>query len=114
MIDALGDAILLDVGNDIKGGPGDDTIMAGNGPDDIRGGPGDDFIEAMAGDDEVFGDSGDDTIFGGAVGQLGLDILHGGKGDDLIYGGSDKQGTGGGGKNLYIYGDEGHDELWGK
>ena len=42
-------------------------------------------------------------------------MLHGGPGNDLMYGGDDYYGTGGGmnGK-LWMYGDEGNDEMWGK
>ena len=42
------------------------------------------------------------------------DVLRGGKGNDRIYGGYGKLGTGGGGSALYIYGDEGDDDIWGK
>ncbi|HEY8000512.1 MAG TPA: hypothetical protein VID76_01165, partial [Solirubrobacterales bacterium] len=50
----------------IRGGPGDDSIVAGGGGDTIRGRGGDDLICAGAGADELRGGSGADALRGGA------------------------------------------------
>ena len=110
-------------GNILKGGSGNDTIIAGaaastliggsgndllNGSiesDSITGGKGHDEVYAFDGNDTVVAGEGDDTIYGG----IGADILNGGKGNDVIYGdeGNDTL-TGGAGSDT-LYGGEGKD-----
>lgn len=48
----------------ITGGPGDDTLRGGTGPDDLTGGPGDDDIDGQGGADTLFFDDGfgDDSV----------------------------------------------------
>ena len=76
----------LDRADVIFGGPGNDTILAGNGSDTIRGGGGDDSILAGGGRDTALGGSGNDTIGGGP----GRDTLAGGAGNDQFRGGPRK------------------------
>ena len=113
--------------NDIDGGEGDDTLIGGSGNDDIIGGSGDDLLDGKDGDDELEGGDGDDILKGGETssGTIFQEILRGGRGDDLMYGGSSKTDLGGipdsvdrnasnfSGR-LYMYGDSGDDEMWGK
>jgi Ca2+-binding RTX toxin-like protein len=68
----------------MRGGPGDDTLSGGSGPDKLIGGAGDDDLSGHAGNDLIFGGSGNDTISGGS----GNDMLRGGPGKDTIGGGS--------------------------
>ncbi len=59
-------------GNTLYGGPGDDTLVGGNGQDILDGGPGNDTLE---------GGLNDDVLIGGP----GHDRIDGGKGGDTIY-----------------------------
>jgi Ca2+-binding RTX toxin-like protein len=68
----------------MRGGPGDDTLSGGSGPDKLIGGVGSDHLAGRAGNDLIFGGPGDDTITGGG----GNDMLRGGPGKDTIGGGS--------------------------
>jgi Ca2+-binding RTX toxin-like protein len=61
----------------VAAGPGNDLLEGG---DLLAGGPGDDEIEGHDGDDVLGGGDGDDVIDGG----LGRDALAGGPGDDLL------------------------------
>lgn len=70
----------------MRGGPGDDTLSGGSGPDKLIGGVGSDHLSGHAGDDLIFGGLGNDTITGGS----GNDMLRGGPGKDTISGGSGK------------------------
>jgi Ca2+-binding RTX toxin-like protein len=76
------------VGNNLKGGKGNDDISGNSGPDFAQGG---------AGKDNIRGGSGDDTLKGGGAN----DTIRGSNGDDNIYGqkGKDKC-NGGGGVNV--------------
>ena len=61
LVEATGElASLIDLVLD--GGPGDDTLRGGNGPDVLRGGPGRDDLSGRQNDDVVFGGPGDDVI----------------------------------------------------
>jgi Ca2+-binding RTX toxin-like protein len=55
----------------LQGGPGDDLLTGGAGPDDLRGGPGNDVVA---------GGAGPDLLAGG----VGFDTIRGDDGDDLI------------------------------
>lgn len=103
-----GDTIVDNYGcNTIKGGDGDDTIIArgldykpgsgevapgglgqivGAGRVDgnvLVGGPGMDYLEGGAGSDLISGGAGNDTVYGGA----GNDLIVAGKGNDYVDGG---------------------------
>ncbi|MEM7593604.1 MAG: hypothetical protein AAF383_19190 [Cyanobacteria bacterium P01_A01_bin.83] len=85
------------LGDDIKAGAGEatilglggnDSIMGGIGDDTILGGTGNDVIESSIGADFVFGGEGNDTIRGGLPGgtddnPMG-DTLQGGMGADVF------------------------------
>jgi len=68
----------------VRGGPGNDTLGGGGGPDKLIGGVGNDQLSGHAGNDLIFGGPGNDTITGGN----GNDVLRGGPGKDTIGGGS--------------------------
>jgi Ca2+-binding RTX toxin-like protein len=68
----------------VRGGPGDDMAIGGQGPDKLGGGDGDDELFGRGGDDLLLGGDGNDTLFGGP----GDDVLRGGLGNDTIGGGS--------------------------
>jgi Ca2+-binding RTX toxin-like protein len=98
------------------GGPGNDTLVGGWGPNAISGGNGNDKIVGGIDDDSLCGDNGndvldgslgDDTLFGDAgndvlVGTLGNDLLIGGTGNDVLVGGlGDDE----------LFGQQGNDKL---
>ncbi|MBM79334.1 MAG: hypothetical protein CMJ78_01915 [Planctomycetaceae bacterium] len=73
----------------LRGGSGNDTVVASFGADFIAGGSGNDNITASDGNDRVFGGGGDDFIDGGAGddrldGQSGNDTLEGGEGAEVF------------------------------
>jgi Ca2+-binding RTX toxin-like protein/streptogramin lyase len=86
----------------VLGGPGADTIFSGRGSDVVRGGPEDDRIFSGPGDDHDRGEDGNDLL----VGSAGADTLQGQNGNDLVQGGStvDKL-WGGAGVNTLSYAD---------
>ncbi len=87
--------------NDINGNQGDDTIEGGEGGNSwLVGGQGDDSIVSYAGGDIVYGNLGNDTLVAGS----GADTMRGGQGDDSVAGGA-------GGD--WISGDLGHNTLSG-
>lgn len=90
-----------DLASYIRGGAGDDTLLAGAGND---------TIEAGAGADSIEGGSGNDTIYFGQGGATSLegDTVHGGDGADLI----DDVGGVSYAYNAVIYGDAGADTVW--
>ncbi|ABD52927.1 Hint domain-containing protein [Jannaschia sp. CCS1] len=78
-----GDDQLTDDGNlggQMRGGRGDDTIIGGTGDNQIRGNGGDDLLIGGSGNNNLIGGSGDDTL----IGDQGSGNLIGGSGDDLI------------------------------
>lgn len=82
------DFLIFNVDDRVKtqghGGPGNDTIVGGEGWDWIGGDDGNDLLYGRGTQDQVIGDSGNDTLYGGA----GDDFLVGLAGDDLLFGGS--------------------------
>lgn len=74
--------------------PQGDTLRGGDGEDSIIANAGDDLIDGDAGDDSIRGEAGDDSIDGGD----GNDTIDGGSGDDTIAGqsGNDDVSTGSG------------------
>jgi Ca2+-binding RTX toxin-like protein len=67
----------------MRGGPGNDTLIGGSGPDKLVGGGGDDTLVGGSGDDVLYGGPGADRLLGGP----GDDVLHGGSGADTLLGG---------------------------
>ena len=90
----------LEIGQDLVGGAGPDTLNGGMGPDTIQGAAGDDSLSGGFGDDVLVGGAGFDTLDGGG----GNDTLHGQSEDDTLIGGT--------GDDL-IYGDGGDDVIYG-
>jgi uncharacterized delta-60 repeat protein len=89
VIDALGgdDAVILSdvrIGADIRGGPGNDTLVGGSGPDRLWGDAGDDALDGGAGSDVLRGGAGNDWLIGGWARSDGRDYLFGGLGDDTL------------------------------
>jgi Ca2+-binding RTX toxin-like protein len=87
----------------IEGGPGDDSLTGGTGPDRLIGGDGNDRLTGNAGSDVLFGDAGNDRLNGNdgndqLFGAAGQDSLTGGNGADLLDGGLN---------NDYLYADDG-------
>lgn len=99
-----------DEGNDtITGSPEADMLHGGAGDDKIYALGGDDFVDAGAGNDFVEGGPGNNFILGGP----GTDILRGGRENDIIDGGDgDDQIFGGAGIDLLI-GGNGNDKAFG-
>ena len=128
----------------LYGGPGNDAISGGLGPDAIygedgndaleggasrdwiHGGLADDRIEGWSERDFLWGDEGNDIITGGLDDSVGLDdrdIIWGGAGDDRIdgwkgndeiYGNAGNDEIYGGKGDDYISGGAGHDNLFGE
>jgi Ca2+-binding RTX toxin-like protein len=84
--------------SEVEGGPGDDSIVTGDGPDEIDGGPGNDFIRSNGGDDKIQGGEGNDKLESGP----GNDTINGGAGNDAIYPGAG---------NDTVNGDDGDDLI---
>lgn len=82
------------------GGPGNDMLVGGNGPDTLNGGDGEDDLTGGNGNDTLIGGADDDQLWG----LGGSDYLFGNGGNDLVDGG-----TG----NDRVYGNQGIDTLIG-
>jgi len=106
----------------VKGGGGDDTIVAaqlaaapecgagcylGIGSQTFEGGPGDDVVYGERGNDRLLGGGGSDRLYGG----IGDDQLRGGPGDDLLSGGFGADSIDGEEGNDYVRGDATQDEI---
>lgn len=107
---------VVESGQTINGGNGNDTLNGTTGDDTINGGNGNDTIYAGDGNDTASGGNGSDTIYGGR----GNDVLNGGNGNDMLDGGSGNNTlTGGNGNDTLIvgngnntlYGDNGNDRF---
>lgn len=70
----------------MRGGPGDDLLIAGSSADKLSGGEGDDRLIGGAGADLLLGGSGADLLSG----EGGDDLLVGGPGKDILRGGYGK------------------------
>ncbi|WP_297781842.1 choice-of-anchor Q domain-containing protein [uncultured Roseovarius sp.] len=96
-----------DLGLDLSGTPGADSLVGGDGNEVIRGLGGNDDISGGLGFDSVFGEAGDDTLSGGD----GDDALAGADGNDIVNGGSGNDNIGGGQGDDTIDGDDGDDII---
>ncbi|MBZ9648143.1 hypothetical protein K9B33_11340 [Sphingobium sp. 3R8] len=99
------------VANVIRGGSGDDRLLAGDSGDDLFGGDGDDLLTGGVLDDWLFGGSGNDILdAGGGSGN----VLMGGSGDDQLVGtdgvSSDPMNSG----SDWLLGEMGEDRLFGQ
>lgn len=70
----------------MRGGPGDDLLIAGSSADKLSGGEGNDRLIGGAGADALFGGAGADVL----IGERGDDLLVGGPGNDVLRGGYGK------------------------
>jgi Ca2+-binding RTX toxin-like protein len=70
----------------LEGSGGNDTIVAGNGPDELLGGDGNDTMEANEGPDTVRGEGGNDSVSAGKEEPApnAADVVDGGPGFDTI------------------------------
>ena len=68
------------VGETLRGGPGEDTLVGGAGSDTLYGGPSRDNLDGGAGNDTLYGEQSRDTLKGG----LGNDLLYGGESKDVF------------------------------
>ena len=93
------DAPGLTRGFTFHGGPGNDVLVGGAGPDLLDGGIGDDTLIGGGGPDRLRGGAGHDTLIGGA----GNDFLGGDRGEDVLVAGTGRDSLIGGG---------GHDRLF--
>ncbi|HEY6731257.1 MAG TPA: calcium-binding protein [Solirubrobacterales bacterium] len=104
----------------VKGGGGDDTIVAaaladcpggcflGVGSQTFEGGPGDDVVFGERGNDTLKGGEGNDQLFGG----IGDDLLRGGPGNDRLAGGFGADSIDGEGGDDYVRGDATIDRIF--
>ncbi len=80
---------------EVNGGPGGDREVVGSTvkvPATLRGGSGDDYLVAGGGNDRLIGSAGNDTLIAGSgadrlFGGPGNDLLRAGRGPDLLNGG---------------------------
>jgi Ca2+-binding RTX toxin-like protein len=103
----------------VDAGPGNDSVIGGDGNDTLTGGAGKNTLVGQAGNDRINGSSGRDSIIGmeGAdrlYGNGGNDTLDGGGSVDRLFGGDGDDVLTGGGSNDKLYGDAGNDLLFGK
>ena len=87
------------------GGPDNDAITTGDGPDTVSGGLGNDALDTNLGDDRVFGEDGNDTVNAGA----GTDDIDGGADHDRLQGGPGADRVIGGTGNDSVVGGPGRD-----
>jgi RTX calcium-binding nonapeptide repeat (4 copies) len=115
----LGQTITGGNGNDVLAGTtGDDTMSGGNGNDRLAGGDGNDKMAGGNGNDMLTGGRGHDALDGGngndnLDGGLGDDRLAGGNGTDMLDGGSGNDWLDGGNDNDMLFGGTGDDRLVG-
>jgi serralysin len=119
--------------NNLFGGAGADTLVAGggndhlygqsasggdDGADSIRAGGGSDYVQGNAGNDVIDGGGGSDRLIGGAdsdtlSGGAGNDAMNGSRGNDSVNGGADNDLMRGGQGNDTLDGGDGNDVMLG-
>ncbi len=125
----------LSIPLEVDAGPGDDTILDGNGDDALGGGPGRDTFLPVAGADDISGGSGIDLVnytlsSSGVIvtlddvagdGPNGIDNVHsdvedvtGTAGDDTLVGDADANQLAGGAGSDKLVGGGGFDALYGE
>ncbi|MBG1270807.1 Ig-like domain-containing protein [Nostoc sp. WHI] len=77
--------VFVEVGINLRGGNGKDTLTGTPGDDYLDGDNGKDTLTGLAGNDMLSGGNGDDVLNGGS----GVDRLTGGLGGDTLTGGSE-------------------------
>lgn len=87
--DAIVVAATVPIAVTLRGGPGNDRLVAGASNDKVIGGIGDDVLSGRTGSDSLFGGPGNDHLSGGPghdtlVGNGGEDLLQPGFGDDNV------------------------------
>ena len=111
-----------DVGGQMDGSAGNDTVYGVGGNDTINGFGGSDYLYGGAGVDRIDGGLGNDALYGGTDGDTlrggdGSDSLYGEDGADTLYGGNDADslyaGTDVAGTVNRLYGEAGNDYLAG-
>jgi Ca2+-binding RTX toxin-like protein len=100
---------LVQIGRDLAGGAGPDTLTGADSGDRLRGLGGDDTLSGLGGRDVMSGGAGRDRVEGGA----GSDLILGGPGDDRLDGGAGADVIAGGSGNDRIDGGPGNDTLRG-
>jgi Ca2+-binding RTX toxin-like protein len=95
------------LGVQVDGGTGNDSLTGGSSTDYLVGGLGNDYLNGRSGNDGLYGRAGDDRLYGGP----GNDGLDGDEGADKIFGSAgDDDLTGGSGLD-YLTADAGNDVL---
>lgn len=100
----------------VRGGIGNDTIVAGSNNDILFGDAGNDIVIGNAGGDTLDGGDGDDILYGddlGAYAIAGQDVLRGGAGNDTLWGGARGDLLEGGADNDVLHGELSGDTLSG-
>ncbi|WP_427451992.1 VCBS domain-containing protein [Litorimonas sp. WD9-15] len=99
----------LDGDDMLTGSAQNDILTGGNGEDILSGGDGIDLIRGGNGNDDLSGGAGNDRLRGNS----GEDMIDGGEGNDNIVAGADDDTVYGGEGNDLILGDAGADTLFG-
>jgi Ca2+-binding RTX toxin-like protein len=110
------DADLANLGDYVRGGDEDQTIVLTEKDDVFLGGDGNETVLGQGGNDQLAGGGGDDVLDGGAgndqlAGGSGNDQLAGGSGDDQLAGGSGNDVLAGGTGSDRLNGETGNDVL---
>jgi Ca2+-binding RTX toxin-like protein len=114
-----GDDDFRALGEQLSGGPGDDTLIGTPDADTLSGDGGDDTIRGGAGGDRLYGGAGADVVSGGAGDDRmeefgrGEDRLFGGRGKDVIRSGPGPDSVEGGVEADNIDGEAGDDRVAG-
>jgi Ca2+-binding RTX toxin-like protein len=121
---------------ELRGGTGNDVLIAGKGKALLYGGLGDDILIGGNGDDELYGEEGNDKLIGNGgndllVGDTGDDVLNGDAqgsyealrpfkmregavaGEDILLGGKGADMLAGGPYQDVLRGEDGKDQIWG-